>query len=173
MPDVFVKPKTSLGRACGVSRPVISSSMTSKEVSQLKTQIQDRARTRSRCSLSEDQTASGVAEFWSAEVCHACACEDRRSWRRTSWRAPRCCESRDCRERACKRGRHHGDLEAARDIAFGTVGDKKTNNTCAEQGWIWANTGPAGTARHCELGHIDFTTPRHRRFLLLFSGHFA
>eukprot|EP00446_Apocalathium_sp_SHHI-4_P007194 CAMPEP_0177170166 /NCGR_PEP_ID=MMETSP0367-20130122/9950_1 /TAXON_ID=447022 ORGANISM="Scrippsiella hangoei-like, Strain SHHI-4" /NCGR_SAMPLE_ID=MMETSP0367 /ASSEMBLY_ACC=CAM_ASM_000362 /LENGTH=176 /DNA_ID=CAMNT_0018616339 /DNA_START=82 /DNA_END=613 /DNA_ORIENTATION=- len=41
VPYVFVKSKTALGRACGVSRPVISCSITSKEGSQLNTQIQD------------------------------------------------------------------------------------------------------------------------------------
>jgi U4/U6 small nuclear ribonucleoprotein SNU13 len=41
VPYVFVKSKTSLGRACGVSRPVISCSITSKEGSQLNSQIQD------------------------------------------------------------------------------------------------------------------------------------
>mmetsp|Transcript_20748 Transcript_20748/g.30892 ORF Transcript_20748/g.30892 Transcript_20748/m.30892 type:complete len:130 (+) Transcript_20748:112-501(+) len=39
VPYVFVKSKTALGRACGVSRPVISCSITSKEGSQLNTQI--------------------------------------------------------------------------------------------------------------------------------------
>ena len=34
VPYVFVKSKTALGRACGVSRPVISCSITSKEGSQ-------------------------------------------------------------------------------------------------------------------------------------------
>merc|ERR1711907_780425 len=41
LPHVFVKSKTALGRACGVSRPVISCSITSKDGSQLNTQIQD------------------------------------------------------------------------------------------------------------------------------------
>jgi U4/U6 small nuclear ribonucleoprotein SNU13 len=41
VPYVFVKSKTALGRACGVSRPVISCSITAKEGSQLNTQIQD------------------------------------------------------------------------------------------------------------------------------------
>merc|ERR1712072_1518308 len=41
VPYVFVKSKTSLGRACGVTRPVISCSIISKEGSQLNTQIQD------------------------------------------------------------------------------------------------------------------------------------
>jgi U4/U6 small nuclear ribonucleoprotein SNU13 len=40
VPYVFVKSKTALGRACGVSRPVISCSVTVNEGSQLKTQIQ-------------------------------------------------------------------------------------------------------------------------------------
>merc|ERR1711935_1070302 len=41
VPYVFVPSKTALGRACGVSRPVIACSITSKEGSQLNTQIQD------------------------------------------------------------------------------------------------------------------------------------
>lgn len=41
VPYVFVKSKTALGRACGVSRPVISCSITSKEGSMLNSQIQD------------------------------------------------------------------------------------------------------------------------------------
>merc|ERR1711934_311070 len=41
IPYVFVKSKTALGRACGVSRPVIACSITSKEGSQLNSQIQD------------------------------------------------------------------------------------------------------------------------------------
>ena len=36
---VFVPSKIALGRACGVSRPVISASITSNEASQLKPQI--------------------------------------------------------------------------------------------------------------------------------------
>merc|ERR1711903_437522 len=40
VPYVFVKSKTALGRACGVSRPVIACSIVSKEGSQLKPQIQ-------------------------------------------------------------------------------------------------------------------------------------
>ena len=39
MPYVFVPSKVALGRACGVSRPVISASITSNEASQLKAQI--------------------------------------------------------------------------------------------------------------------------------------
>lgn len=39
VPYVFVKSKQALGRACGVSRPVISCSVTVKEGSQLKSQI--------------------------------------------------------------------------------------------------------------------------------------
>lgn len=39
MPYVFVASKLALGRACGVSRPVISCSVTSNEASQLKDQI--------------------------------------------------------------------------------------------------------------------------------------
>lgn len=41
VPYVFVKSKTALGRACGVSRAVVSCSITSKEGSQLNAQIQD------------------------------------------------------------------------------------------------------------------------------------
>ncbi|XP_023224721.1 NHP2-like protein 1 [Centruroides vittatus] len=40
VPYVFVKSKHALGRACGVSRPVISCSITMNEGSQLKPQIQ-------------------------------------------------------------------------------------------------------------------------------------
>uniref|UniRef100_A0A2K6SLQ9 H/ACA ribonucleoprotein complex subunit 2 n=1 Tax=Saimiri boliviensis boliviensis TaxID=39432 RepID=A0A2K6SLQ9_SAIBB len=40
MPYVFVHSKQALGRACGVSRPVITCSVTIKEGSQLKQQIQ-------------------------------------------------------------------------------------------------------------------------------------
>ena len=40
VPYVFVPSKAALGRACGVSRPVISCSITTNEGSQLKTQIQ-------------------------------------------------------------------------------------------------------------------------------------
>ena len=40
MPYVFVPSKVALGRACGVSRPVISCSVTSNEASSLKDQIQ-------------------------------------------------------------------------------------------------------------------------------------
>ncbi|XP_076822623.1 NHP2-like protein 1 [Clavelina lepadiformis] len=39
VPYVFVKSKQALGRACGVSRPVIAASITVKEGSQLKPQI--------------------------------------------------------------------------------------------------------------------------------------
>ncbi|KAI1304866.1 NHP2-like protein 1 [Mortierella claussenii] len=39
VPYVFVPSKTALGRACGVSRPVISCSVTSNEGSDLKAQI--------------------------------------------------------------------------------------------------------------------------------------
>jgi len=39
VPYVFVHSKQALGRACGVSRPVISCSITSNEGSQLKEQI--------------------------------------------------------------------------------------------------------------------------------------
>lgn len=40
VPYVFVRSKTALGRACGVSRPVIACSITMNEGSQLKPQIQ-------------------------------------------------------------------------------------------------------------------------------------
>jgi len=40
VPYVFVRSKQALGRACGVSRPVISASVTVNEGSQLKPQIQ-------------------------------------------------------------------------------------------------------------------------------------
>lgn len=40
VPYVFVRSKQALGRACGVSRPVISCSVTANEGSQLKTQIE-------------------------------------------------------------------------------------------------------------------------------------
>ncbi len=40
MPYVFVPSKVALGRACGVSRPVISCSVTSNDASNLKDQIQ-------------------------------------------------------------------------------------------------------------------------------------
>ena len=40
VPYVFVPSKTALGRACGVSRPVIAVSITSNDASQLKPQIQ-------------------------------------------------------------------------------------------------------------------------------------
>nr|XP_040578588.1 NHP2-like protein 1 [Lepeophtheirus salmonis] len=39
VPYVFVRSKQALGRACGVSRPVISASVTQNEGSQLKPQI--------------------------------------------------------------------------------------------------------------------------------------
>ncbi len=39
VPYVFVPSKVALGRACGVSRPVISASVTTNEASQLKEQI--------------------------------------------------------------------------------------------------------------------------------------
>lgn len=41
IPYVFVKSRTALGRACGVNRSVIACSVTSKEGSQLNSQIQD------------------------------------------------------------------------------------------------------------------------------------
>lgn len=40
VPYVFVKSKQALGRACGVSRPVVACSVTINEGSQLKPQIQ-------------------------------------------------------------------------------------------------------------------------------------
>ena len=40
VPYVFVPSKIALGRACGVSRPVISASVTSNDASQLAPQIQ-------------------------------------------------------------------------------------------------------------------------------------
>jgi ribosomal protein L7Ae-like RNA K-turn-binding protein len=40
VPYVFVRSKQALGRACGVTRPVISASITMNEGSQLKAQIQ-------------------------------------------------------------------------------------------------------------------------------------
>lgn len=40
VPYVFVPNKAALGRACGVSRPVIACSVTSNEGSELKNQIQ-------------------------------------------------------------------------------------------------------------------------------------
>uniref|UniRef100_A0A914I8B2 Ribonucloprotein n=2 Tax=Globodera TaxID=31242 RepID=A0A914I8B2_GLORO len=40
VPYVFVKSKAALGRACGVTRPVIATSITQNEGSQLKSQIQ-------------------------------------------------------------------------------------------------------------------------------------
>lgn len=40
VPYVFVPSKIALGRACGVSRPVIACSITTNDGSQLKTQIQ-------------------------------------------------------------------------------------------------------------------------------------
>ncbi|KAK7113074.1 NHP2-like protein 1 [Littorina saxatilis] len=40
VPYVFVRSKQALGRACGVSRPVIACSVTMKDGSQLKSQIE-------------------------------------------------------------------------------------------------------------------------------------
>ncbi|BFZ61575.1 RNA binding protein snu13 [Saitoella coloradoensis] len=40
VPYVFVPSKSALGRACGVTRPVISCSITTNEASELRTQIQ-------------------------------------------------------------------------------------------------------------------------------------
>lgn len=39
VPYVFVSSKVALGRACGVSRPVIACSITSNDASQLKPQV--------------------------------------------------------------------------------------------------------------------------------------
>lgn len=39
VPYVFVPSKTALGRACGVSRPVIAASITTNEARELKSQI--------------------------------------------------------------------------------------------------------------------------------------
>ncbi|XP_055849882.1 NHP2-like protein 1 homolog [Episyrphus balteatus] len=39
VPYVFVRSKQALGRACGVSRPIVSCSVTTNEGSQLKSQI--------------------------------------------------------------------------------------------------------------------------------------
>ena len=41
VPYIFVKSKTALGRACGVSRPVIACSIVSRDGSQLSSRIQD------------------------------------------------------------------------------------------------------------------------------------
>jgi U4/U6 small nuclear ribonucleoprotein SNU13 len=41
VPYVFVPSKAALGRACGVSRPVVACSVTTNEGSELKTQIQN------------------------------------------------------------------------------------------------------------------------------------
>ena len=40
VPYVFVPSKTALGRACGVSRPVIAASVTTNEARELNSQIQ-------------------------------------------------------------------------------------------------------------------------------------
>lgn len=40
VPYVFVPSKTALGRACGVSRPVIAASVTTNEARELQSQIQ-------------------------------------------------------------------------------------------------------------------------------------
>lgn len=42
VPYVFVRSKQALGRACGVSRPIVSCSVTTNEGSQLKSQITSR-----------------------------------------------------------------------------------------------------------------------------------
>ncbi len=41
VPYIFVKSKTALGRACGVSRPVVACSVVSRDGSQLSGRIQD------------------------------------------------------------------------------------------------------------------------------------
>jgi len=41
VPYVFVLSKKALGRACGVSRPVVAAAVTANEGSQLRTQIQN------------------------------------------------------------------------------------------------------------------------------------
>ncbi|GAU90204.1 hypothetical protein RvY_02655 [Ramazzottius varieornatus] len=41
VPYIFVRSKAALGRACGVSRPVIACAVLASEGSQLKSQIQD------------------------------------------------------------------------------------------------------------------------------------
>merc|ERR1712112_814577 len=40
VPYVFVRSKTALGRACGVTRPVIAAAVTQKDGSQLQSQIE-------------------------------------------------------------------------------------------------------------------------------------
>jgi U4/U6 small nuclear ribonucleoprotein SNU13 len=40
VPYVFVPSKTALGRACGVSRPVVACSVTTNEARELQSQIQ-------------------------------------------------------------------------------------------------------------------------------------
>lgn len=40
MPYIFVPSKVALGRACGVSRPVIAASVTTNEAKELKSQIE-------------------------------------------------------------------------------------------------------------------------------------
>ncbi|KAJ1936680.1 RNA binding protein snu13, partial [Linderina pennispora] len=40
VPYVFVPSKAALGRACGVSRPVVAASVTTNEASDLRPQIQ-------------------------------------------------------------------------------------------------------------------------------------
>ena len=54
VPYVFVPSKTALGRACGVTRPVIAASVTTNEARELNSQIQavkvsQRAHERSEC----------------------------------------------------------------------------------------------------------------------------
>ncbi|KAJ1802473.1 NHP2-like protein 1, partial [Coemansia sp. RSA 2599] len=41
VPYVFVPSKTALGRACGVSRPIVACSVTTNEASDLKNQIRN------------------------------------------------------------------------------------------------------------------------------------
>jgi len=61
LPYVFVPSKQALGRACGVTRPVIACSVTSNEGSQLKSQIQQLKVTFRRSYLS--------AKFSMASLC--------------------------------------------------------------------------------------------------------
>ena len=58
VPYVFVPSKQALGRACGVTRPVIACSVTSNEGSQLKSQIQQLKVSMSSLSLSLSLTHS-------------------------------------------------------------------------------------------------------------------
>merc|ERR1712080_331166 len=60
VPYVFVPSKTALGRACGVSRPVIAASITTNEARELKGQI-DTIRVRSSVSSSKKEVACALA----------------------------------------------------------------------------------------------------------------